>query len=328
MSILDLLATSPSGFTRKKHPSNDEEVMDVQLSSPINHFVRTPNGRGLLAVGDTGEIGVWYKERLGKVPRVAPVPKALVGKGQWIETSIPQASAIFAKGRAIVFYAKTDAGGRITLQHLDDDVSKPTPPIPLPGFSMDKDDEVKMLLAVSDIDDGYSGRGRRTQRALIMAASRCGYAWVWRVESKFSSTISTDSSIIDDQPEMSLLSHYLLPVESGEPHLILPVDPMGWHQSVIDWKANCPLQDMVLTVSADGVLEFWSPELGHQCESGKPHNETAHRHENLHVKSDDGMLPWRRTGVVRTGRKEALIARCSSRKKTVLSALVFRFRYM
>lgn len=48
-------------------------------------------------------------------------------------------------------------------------------------------------------------------------------------------------------------------------------------------------------------------------------NGDGHRHEKQGGGEDE---PWVRTGVVRTGRKNAIMARCSSRKKTVLSKLM------
>ena len=134
------------------------------------------------------------------------------------------------------------------------------------------------------------------------------------------STVSVSPTNADDQPDISLLSRYRLPVDLDTPHLILPVDPMGWHQSVIDWKTDTPLQDMILTCSKSGVLEFWTPQLGHhfafEVQHGHAANGTKDRQNgNLH---DHDESPWTRSGVVRTGRADALMARCSSRKKTVL----------
>lgn len=306
--------------------TSEEETAQVELEHNIDHFVRTPNGRGLLAMTESGEVGVWYKERLGKIARDGPAPRAIIGKGQWTEASRPRSSAIFAKGRAIVFYTVDEVGiGKISLQHLDQDASSPTPAVTLPDFELDLGDDIAMLLAVSDIDDGFAGRGRRTQRAIIMAASRQGHAWVWRVDSRLLSTVSEDINV-DDPPVITSVSHYTLPIEGGEPHLILPVDPMGWHQSVIDWKNMTPLQDMILTVSKSGVLEFWSPELGHHFKDEIAHCERkgARRHGSSHPAEGDA--PWRRTGTVRTGRKDALNARCSSRKKTVLSKRKLQWR--
>jgi hypothetical protein len=319
ISLGDLLSSKPKSIVPIGQDASEEETVQVELEHNIDYFVRTPNGRGLLALTESGEVGVWYKERIGKVARDGPVPRAIIGKGQWTEPSRPKASAIFAKGRAIVFYTVDNGGvGKITLQHLDHDASSPTPPVTLSDFELDLGDDIAMLLAVSDIDDGFAGRGRRTQRAIVMAASRQGHAWVWRVDSRLVSTMSEDTTV-DETPEITLLSHYTLPIEGGEPHLILPVDPMGWHQSVIDWKSMTPLQDMILTVSKSGVLEFWSPELGHHFKGEVPRCERKGGRDQGLSPPAEAEMPWRKTGVVRTGRKNASSARCSSRKKTVLS---------
>ena len=315
VSLPEILVSSPRAVSSVSHRASQEESVNVQLSHNIDHFVRTPNGRGLIALTKSGEIGVWYKEHLSKSINDEPSTHTIVGKGQWTEKTAPKASAVFAKGRAIVFYAHDGFEGTITLQHLDERATSPMPALLLPQFELELGDDIAMLMGVSDIDDGYSNRGRRTQSAIIMAASKQGHAWVWKVTSRDISTTSADTAI-DDTPEVVLLSHYVLPVEGDEPYLILPVDPMGWHQSTIDWKNNVPLQDMILTVSKSGVLEFWSPELGHHYEGEQPH---AERHKA--GSRTDGDLPWKRTGIVRTGRENVSAARCSSRKKTVLGEL-------
>ena len=319
LSLSELLSSGSKAVVPATADASAEETIRVELEHDIDHFVRTPNGRGLLALTESGEIGVWYKERIGKIARDGPAPGAIIGKGQWTESFRPKASAIFAKGRAIVFYTiNNDGVGQISLRHLDHHATSPTPPVILPDFELDLGDDVAMLLAVSDIDDGFAGRGRRTQRAIVMAASRQGHAWVWRVDSRVATTASEDTNL-DDAPEISLVSRYTLPIEGGEPHLILPVDPMGWYQSVIDWKTMTPLQDMILTVSKSGVLEFWTPELGHHFEGEVAHCERKGGKDHGSLHPAEGDVPWRRTGVVRTGRKDVLSARCSSRKKTVLS---------
>ena len=171
---------------------------------------------------------------------------------------------------------------------------------------MEEDDDVAMLLAVSDIDDGISGKGRRTQRAVVIAVTKSGQAWCWRVT-------STTKEMDNDKPDIRLLHKYRLPIEGGSlPALVLPVDPMGWHTSVIDWKSDTPLQDMVLTISTAGVLEYWQPRLGqHLAMQGGAK-------EGGKVIGAGGEA-WVRSGFVDTGRTNVVMARCSSRKKTVLS---------
>lgn len=156
-----------------------------------------------------------------------------------------------------------------------------------------------MIMAVSDDEEGGDPSGR----AIIMAASDAGEVWLWKVSHQTlgSEKSGTINGIQGSKPEISLLSRYMLLTEAGPgqgkiPKFVSPVDPMGWHQSIIDWKNNTVLQDMVLTISEKGVLEFWRPRLD---KNGAEHL-------------------WTRTGVVYTGIADIIKARCSSRKKTVL----------
>jgi hypothetical protein len=269
-----------------------------------------------MAVGETGEIGIWSKEQVGKPVPGKALLKSLAGKGQWRIPTKPLQCAIFAKGRAIVLFTRNeDTGPVVTLQHFDPGSDEPTPPIGLPHFDLDGKDDIAMLLAVSDIDDGISSKGRRTQRAIIMAVSQSGEAWTWRVTSRYAMTTDSEADINDDRPDIQLLHKYRIPVQGGQaPAWVLPVDPMGWHQSVIDWKTDTPLQDMVLTISKDGVLEFWQPRLGQHLaeEEDLDGNISASKH----TKTGSS---WMRSGSVETGRTAIVSARCSSRKKTVLS---------
>lgn len=320
LSLCDLLASNPAGISTLSTDTHRDQSTHVQLTNSLDHFVRTPNGRGLLAIGETGEIGVWSKEQVGKPVKGKPILKSLAGKGQWKMPQAPLQSAIFAKGRAMVFYTRSSHDGPvISLQHLDNDASVPTTPIRLPHFALEDEDEVAMLLAVSDIDDGFSGRGRRTQRALVMAVSDNGQAWCWRITSRYTSTIHSEIDLNDNRPDIKLLHTYRLPIQGGQaPALVLPVDPMGWHQSVIDWKTDTPLQDMVLTISREGVLEYWQPRLGGLSDSNSDTNVNGHAHIQHSSGTDRS---WTRSGFVETGRTAISRARCSSRKKTVLSEL-------
>ena len=269
-----------------------------------------------MAVCEEGEVGVWSKEKVGKPIKGTPTPRTLAGKGHWTLPKTPQHSAIFAKGRAIVFFTKDDTGGTITLQHLDPGKSTPSTGVPLPEFDLEEGDDLAMLLAVSDIDDGISGKDRRTQRAVIMAVTTSGQAWCWRVTSLNAITTSNGDEP-DVQPELRLLHTYRLPIQGGSsPALVLPVDPMGWHTSVINWKSDTPLQDMVLTISESGVLEYWQPRLGQHLAAEADTSKV--RGLDAIIKKSD---PWVRSGSVDTGRSNVSMARCSSRKKTVLSTV-------
>jgi hypothetical protein len=202
-------------------------------------------------------------------------------------------------------------------------------------------DEIKMLSAASDIDDGYSSRERKTQQAVIVAVSAKGEGWVWKVDAKEDAN-GTDEGVLDGAggtaqggPEIRLVSHSTIPccrdeTDDGSTHEsahdnaikpthVLPVDPMGWHQSVMDWTTQSLLQDIVLTISPTGVLEFWRPRVGDHVVNNK---YTAHDkqdgHADLHAQHSHGAERWMRTGTVKTERTDIRAARCSSRKKTVL----------
>lgn len=379
LSLTDLLAGSADALSLASSPV-DFETMSVLLTQDIDSFVRTPNGRGLLAIGTGGEIGVWEKRRMGKSRFGDQKRLCLVGKGQWNAPAVPILYAIYAKGRGIASYYKGPEGPRVVLQHLDPGDGRPTEEVVLPQFHPKEGDDIKMLLAVSDIDDGYSARKRRTRRAVIMAVAESGEAWVWRIDPAPSSphlelsqsqlvpdsptrgrvepgsaspahrtvrlaesvyespkgrnrmlsespdtsplrgTSFTGSTIYrSEKPIVTLISHSVLPIEDGEkPRLVLPVDPMGWHQSTVDWETDTPLQDMVLTVSQSGVLEFWTPRLGQHL----PGRRRGTVYGDMANHAPSVVSAWTRTGVVRTERKNVILARCSSRKKTVLVDLM------
>jgi hypothetical protein len=359
VSLLDLFAGSDESFEAAE-PA-DFETMSVLMTQDIDRFVRTPNGRGLLAIGVDGEIGVWEKRRLGKMARHESKLKttSLVGKGQWMAPASPVLYAIYAKGRGIAsYYNDPQDGPRVVLQHLDPGVGVPTEPVVMPHFAPKPDDKIELLLALSDIDDGYSARRRRTRRAVIIAVSASGEAWVWRIDppptsprmefsesplarrESFTGTPQRRGTMLPDsplgspqvkgsvmsghsgsgvyhseKPVVTLISHSHLPVEGGKkPRFILPVDPMGWHSSTIDWETDTPLQDMVVTLSETGVLEFWTPRLGQHLAGER----------RTHVRRDScdydhtAASGWTRTSIVRTEKTNVCLARTSSRKKTAL----------
>ncbi|ODO01962.1 WD-repeat protein [Cryptococcus wingfieldii CBS 7118] len=328
--LLSLLSSIPDSIYPTSS-SSPEGSTPVQLDHSITSLIRTPNGRGLLALSEQGGVSTWYKQQLGFAPSSwDSTQKPLVGKGQWKVEHAPRQGAMFSKGRAIVFYTKpADGPATVTLQHLNPGSATPLDPLVLPHFNPSDDDEIGMLLAVSDIDDGFDRPGRRTNRAIITAATHSGEAWVWRASSRLNPNGDAPHG---EQPTVSLLSHYRLPLDRAHgQNMVLPVDPMGWHQNVIDWATNTPLQDMILSISADGDLEFWTPKLGQHLvgekaneeeQGGMTHPDRAcevnggHSHSKGEGRGEDE--PWVRTGVVKTGRKNVKMARCSSRKKTVL----------
>ena len=127
-----------------------------------------------------------------------------------------------------------------------------------------------------------------------------------------SATISGSSTAL------SLVSESSLPL-SEPPKLILPVDPMAWvGQYGSGTRGIAQAHDVLLSVSEEGELAFWTLEDGHG--DGKVDsalngtNGTAPKPRCSDRK--DGV--WKCTGKVRTGRKGLTMARCSSAKKSVL----------
>ncbi|KAH9897985.1 WD repeat-containing protein [Cubamyces lactineus] len=107
-----------------------------------------------------------------------------------------------------------------------------------------------------------------------------------------SATISGSSTAL------RLVSESSLPL-SEPPKLILPVDPMAWvGQYGSGTRGIAQAHDVLLSVSEEGELAFWTLEDGLQDHQG------------------NGV--WKCTGKVRTGRKGLTMARCSSAKKSVL----------
>jgi len=318
-----LFAKNPSAIAPVSRDASAGETLNIQLRHELKRFVRTPNGRGLLALDDDDGIGVWYKQKLGRPSKAAKTSKALVGKGWWKATSEVRQAAIFAKGRAIVLYPRQDDRPVITLQHVNERDSMPSETVELPDFCPKADDEIQMLLAVSDIDDGSAGESRHTQRALAFAASQFGDAWVWRIETPVRLPAVESRVGREAMPEVkiSLVSRYTLPIDAGEhavdrPHLVLPVDPMGWHETVIDWDNNIARQDLILTISRTGLLEFWTPRLGDLREQSVGRDHVVANHQ---TDPSINFEHWIKTRSVHTGRSNILFARCSSRRKTAIS---------
>lgn len=260
--------------------------------------------------------------------------------------------------------AKNAGEAYITLQHLDQSTagqpSQPKSSVRLPDFELQQGDTISMLSAASDIDDGQSSRDRRTRQAVIVAVSAKGEAWVWKVDTKdgldaVNVDVQDEDAKKGEVPEIRLISHSTIPcgvddldaavdatanvkgegqgkreggANANVPTHVLPVDPMGWHQSVVDWKTQSLLQDIVLTISPAGVLEFWRPRIGDHMVTSKytfhpsttsTTNGTSDKHDNHgHVHAHGHDAQWVRTGMVRTERTDIRAARCSSRKKTVL----------
>jgi hypothetical protein len=170
----------------------------------------------------------------------------------------------------------------------------------LPGLSPDH--RLTTLLALSDVDDGVSTATTLPTTSYVIASTSTGWVYLWRLDAGD----PTRRGEKEGEPTPTLVSTYLLPYRDGaddlaEPAFVMSVDPMGWHQSVINWKDKAPLQDMLVVVKQDGELSYWSPRL---TEDGSSKVQ--------------GREPWVRTGIVKTGKTDVVLARCSSRKKTAM----------
>jgi len=321
ISLIDVLSSRSAGLI--PHPDlvrEDDASISVQMNHSIDRLIRTPNGSNLFAFGKSGEAGHWRTGRPAKASKERPGPKALTGTAQWVEKRPFTHCAIFAKGKALVFSSTSDDGGTaITLRQIGFSPFMQEEDVILSGFTPNSGDELAMLLAVSDIDDGHSLRDRRSQRAVVIAATLGGEAWVWHISSQVTSVGAETPAVLDNHPEIVLLFRHRLQVDSSKSHIVLPVDPMGWHQPVIDWNTDTALQDLILTVSTEGLLEFWTPQLGHHFPFGSSQHFLSNACDHNHEHDQYDHSPFTRSGVVSTGRANALLARCSSRKKTVLS---------
>jgi hypothetical protein len=264
-------------------------------------------------VGLEGQHTIWT---IGTQAEGAAAMGRLSGRAQWTATlAEPKlqdsngatddpgyVAAIFAGGRGFV---RAGHGNKVTLHHVDEDGTV-TSGIDLPDFV--PSDKVSVLVATSDVDDGVTARDRRTQATYVIAACGDGTVYVWVVHG---------AGTADREPEgytptarlMSrspLVSHHT-PRENGptaDPAFVLPVDPMGWHTSTVDWKNHTALQDVILTISQQGDLEFWMPTT-------ETDPETSDQSPRLG-------RSWTRTGHVHSGKSNLVKARCSARKKTVL----------
>lgn len=268
--------------------------VSTSLSQPIRYLNRTPNGRGLLAVGTHGEHTVWTTA----AGHAAGSKSLLSGRAQWQEARPAEkagCTSLFAGGRG--FASSNELG--VQLRHIDHDGTV-TDGIELPDFH--SEDRVISILALSDVDDGISSSERRSQQTCVVAACDDGTVYTWSVEGAGLRTIE-DRFV----PSCKLISRIRLPwkeakaelVSAANPAYILPVDPMGWHASTVDWDKGKPLQDMLLLITTAGDLTFWRP-------SARTGSHRAMGSE------------WNMTGRVHSGRTSIINARCSARRKTAL----------
>lgn len=254
--------------------------------------------------------------------------------------------AIFARGKSLASYDPETsslsvqylrpppskiAGSNVsdlpsTLQHISLPTSLP---------SLSPSHALTTLLALSDIDDGVSTSTTLPTTSFIIASTADAYVYLWRLDAGD----PTQRGKAEGEPKPTLVSSYALPFDEDDdgsggdsiggggkkrlsdrlretPAFVLSVDPMGWHQSVVDWKTRTPLQDMLAVVARDGVLTFWSPRLDDR--EGREGGGTGSKEEVIRGEGEEDVKSWIRTGRVKTGRKDIVLAACSSRKKTAM----------
>ncbi|CED84427.1 RAVE (regulator of V-ATPase assembly) complex subunit RAV1/DMX protein, WD repeat superfamily [Phaffia rhodozyma] len=330
--------SSPSSTANRIiHPLPNRQDPGGGLDQTIERLIRTPNGRGLLSVGERGEVAAWglsistdqndKRKGKGKGKEVWKM------RSKWVdedddpteETSFEDGKsederegsqddvlyALFARGRSLITYVPHTQ--RLSIRTLRSATcSIPSKPHYLTVEGAQKGERMTTLLAFSDIDDGVSGKGEMSIGFIILG-NKAGRFWVWRIDQDGSNTLISSATIPFDS------SFLTAPPSDGnhptQPHpkFILPVDPMGWHSSIVDWKMKALLQDVIVVVSQDGDLSFWRPHLDFGAPIERDGWEVEETDEDGGAKGE-----WFRTGLVKTGRKGLSKARCSSRKKTAM----------
>jgi hypothetical protein len=282
----------------------------LAMEKPARKMFRTPNGRSVLTFGEGGECVVWGLEREKDQGKGKGKERESRQKGEgvwrarakWQEEDGVELVAVFARGRSVARYSPSTS--TLSLRYL-------RPSIPLLGAaphihtisspsclpSLSPDHKLTTLIALSDIDDGVSTSTTLPTTSYVIASTADAFVYLWRLEAGD----PTMRGKPEGEPKPTLVSAYALPfsVDRDPPAFVLAVDPMGWHQSVIDWKARTPLQDMLAVVGMNGELTYWTPRLDGGGGEGAD-------------------KPWMRTGRVKTGRRLMLLAKCSSRKKTAM----------
>lgn len=319
-SAFDPSASSTAFFSRL--PGLKDPILG--LSEPVDEFFRTPNGRSVLSRGAQGECIVWGLELAKKGTNEHD--GIWTARARWEAEGGTELMALFARGACLLYFpsrVKSSAdicewvarlSGRSVASYsaVERSISisylRPTaPPSTLLQLSsstvlpsLAPEHAPSILLALSDIDDGVSTATKLPKISFIIASTPSAFVYIWRLDAGD----PTQRGLPAGEPTASLVSTFQLPSEEhgAEPAFVLPVDPMGWHQSVIDWRTKSPLQELLVVVSKDGVLSYWTPRL--EMTTG--------------VENTGGKEPWTRTGLVRTGKKDVVLARCSSRKKTAL----------
>lgn len=136
------------------------------------------------------------------------------------------------------------------------------------------------------------------------------------------------------RPNLKVHSTSTLPLPAV-PTFVLPVEPMAWsHESsashhgdsrsqpptpTISTAPQTQARDVLVSVSADGTLSFWTPALEHNIKV----KATTKGAAKLLTTASNGAGGWICTGSIRTRHTCIRLARCSSAKKTAIGMSTF-----
>jgi hypothetical protein len=324
-----VLESSSAASASRRQESAPAASSVAMRKGSIQRLHRTPNGRSVLIEGSVEMVVLSLVPSSGK--RQADEWSA---RARWDRREGEALWALFARGRSIVSWDRLRREVSIRYlrpksQQVDDGQSEPlaaTGRTLLPGLP--KDETLTTLIGLSNIDDGISPSSLTPSHSLVLAASASGRLYTW-------SLVRSEGPVgeASHEPKVELLSTFVLPTstaqegdaESGSIVDILPVDPMAWRSTVVDWSGTGPsgdtggvprpLQDLLLVVRAGGQLEYWSPWEGGFARGHSWSLGGCVRTGKTLAMSGTTLAGGREEGA--DGRSPVRI-RCSSAKKTVL----------
>lgn len=144
--------------------------------------------------------------------------------------------------------------------------------------------------------EGSSDKGGED---VILAATSTAEIYAWRLGngSSTSPTLVFKGTLPYDNGSASA------PAAAGQLSLVVRVD---------NGSSNVPRGEVLGTITSDGILELWTPQ-------SLPSITTQNGHTGTTGSARQGA--WFKSSRVRTGRKDVVLARCSSFKKNALSEL-------
>jgi hypothetical protein len=292
-SILPLVDGVPDGLrrvTRAPRTFPREKV-------PIDYFVRSPDGSAVASKRRDGGGEIFTRDRRG----------TFHNRQSWDDKS--EAIVLLNSGRGLAVFA-----GNILVVHL---------------YAQGSHEEFKSLQVM------HTPPSIPLLLVIPSPATvpQSNLASAVRILSITPSSITTFllTGLDTTRPNLKVHSTSTLPLPTV-PTFVLAVDPMAWshepsathhHDSRSQSKtpivsmAPAPRSqacDVLVSVSADGVLSFWTAALEHNAKimmttrgAAQPSTTTV-----------NGGGGWVCTGSIRTGRTGIRLARCSSAKKTAV----------